>query len=179
MATARVSVAKKNKRGAVVFFRACSFSSFASRERKRSRALTADAPGRPPRLPRTPCRTPAQLPRREAGSSPPASRGETRRTEGERYGRTESVILRARPDRRPTRRTSDDSRHAVMIRQRSPEYETTAYLPPRGFAFPAVLVAGVVELGVPHRGRRRASLDVTDAAEEKSRLQPNACRSNI
>lgn len=91
---------------------------------------------------------------------------------------TESVILRARPDRRPTRRTSDDSRHAVMIRQRSPEYETTAYLPPRGFAFPAVLVAGVVELGVPHRGCRRASLDVTDA-EEKSRLQPNACRSNI
>ena len=78
---------------------------------------------------------------------------------------TESVILRARPDRRPTRRTSDDSRHAVMIRQRSPEYETMAYLPPRGFAFPAVLVAGVVELGVPHRGRRRASLDVTDAAE--------------
>lgn len=49
--------------------------------------MTADAPRRPPRLPRTPCRTPAQLPRREAGSSPPASRGETRRTEGERYGR--------------------------------------------------------------------------------------------
>ena len=46
-----------------------------------------DAPRRPPRLPRTPCRTPARLPRREAGSSPPASRGETRRTEGERYGR--------------------------------------------------------------------------------------------
>lgn len=87
MATAGVSVAKRTNGALWFFFRARSFSSFASRERKRSRALTADAPGRPPRLPRTPCRTPARLPRREAGSSPPASRGETRRTEGERYGR--------------------------------------------------------------------------------------------
>ena len=59
----------------------------------------------------------------------------------------------------------------------SSEHEKAAYLPPRGLAFPAVLVAGVVELGVPHRGRRRAEgrsvwRGEEERGEGKSRLRP-------